>query len=165
MYYLLELLNDGPIKAVGFLVASVLYLIYLFRSARVKNTYFGEVPNGTTGGLGNIGQSQDTAGGKNKARAIVAIAVLGILGASCAVYAYQNRKSRDEALQWMQDFVPEHAGFDASSPGDIWRTSYTLKNEGCLITLIDLNERSAPLHDYVHIYKLSLADLDPTSVP
>ena len=43
-YYVLELLPptsvDNPFKTAGFFVASILYLIYLFRSKRVKNTYF-----------------------------------------------------------------------------------------------------------------------------
>lgn len=43
-YYVLELLPptsvDNPFKTSGFFVASILYLIYLFRSERVKNTYF-----------------------------------------------------------------------------------------------------------------------------
>ncbi|HVB56733.1 MAG TPA: hypothetical protein VNE63_09930 [Candidatus Acidoferrales bacterium] len=46
VYYVLELLPpasvDNPFKTAGFLTASVLYFIYLFRSKRVKNTYFPE---------------------------------------------------------------------------------------------------------------------------
>lgn len=46
VYYLLELLpptsSVNPFKTAGFLTASVLYFIYLFRSKRVKNTYFPE---------------------------------------------------------------------------------------------------------------------------
>jgi hypothetical protein len=46
VYYILELLMSSAdlnsFKTTGFLIASVLYLIYLFRSARVRNTYFGE---------------------------------------------------------------------------------------------------------------------------
>jgi hypothetical protein len=44
IYYVLELIPpasvDNPFKTAGFFVASVLYFIYLFRSKRVKNTYF-----------------------------------------------------------------------------------------------------------------------------
>jgi hypothetical protein len=43
-YYVLELLPpisvDNPVKTAGFFAASILYLVYLFRSKRVKNTYF-----------------------------------------------------------------------------------------------------------------------------
>jgi hypothetical protein len=43
-YYVLELLPPtsvaNPFKTVGFFCASILYLAYLFRSKRVKNTYF-----------------------------------------------------------------------------------------------------------------------------
>jgi hypothetical protein len=43
-YYVLELLPptsvDNPFKTAGFCVASIFYFIYLFRSKRVKNTYF-----------------------------------------------------------------------------------------------------------------------------
>ena len=46
VYYVLELVPpasvDNPFKTAGFLTASVLYFIYLFRSKRVKNTYFPE---------------------------------------------------------------------------------------------------------------------------
>jgi hypothetical protein len=46
VYYALELLPpasvDNPFKTAGFFTASVLYFIYLFRSKRVKNTYFPE---------------------------------------------------------------------------------------------------------------------------
>jgi hypothetical protein len=44
IYYALELVPPmsvgNPIKTVGFLAASALYFAYLFRSKRVKNTYF-----------------------------------------------------------------------------------------------------------------------------
>jgi hypothetical protein len=43
-YYVLELLPPisvaNPFKTAGFLVASILYIAYLFLSKRVKNTYF-----------------------------------------------------------------------------------------------------------------------------
>jgi hypothetical protein len=44
LYYVLELIPPtsvaNPFKTLGFFCASVLYLAYLFRSKRVKNTYF-----------------------------------------------------------------------------------------------------------------------------
>jgi hypothetical protein len=44
LYYVLELLPPisvaNPFKTAGFLVASILYVAYLFGSERVKNTYF-----------------------------------------------------------------------------------------------------------------------------
>lgn len=42
-YYAFELLppvSDNPYKTTEFLILSILYIIYLFRSKRVKNTYF-----------------------------------------------------------------------------------------------------------------------------
>jgi hypothetical protein len=46
LYYLLQLMppTDNPARTLGFLIASLLYFVYLFRSKRVKNTYAEQPP-------------------------------------------------------------------------------------------------------------------------
>lgn len=88
VYYILELLlpagSINTFKTTGFLVASVLYFIYLFRSERVKNTYFGALgqygPSISTMNSVDIGREADRQMTKGRAKAgAIAVFLIALL--------------------------------------------------------------------------------------
>ena len=77
-----------------------------------------------------------------------------------------HEPSLKETLQWMHDFLPEHAGDFSLLQESTWRTSYTMESKGCEVTITDFEERknSPTLHDYKEVFQLSLSDIDPNTV-